>query len=336
MTPKRSIIPVFIPHAGCEHECVFCNQHRITGAAAPIIESGKLVIEDWEADNQPAELAFYGGSFTAISVEMQDELLNAAQPFLKRNCRNSIRISTRPDCIDELTIKRLRNYGVKTVELGAQSMCDDVLLKSQRGHTSSDVARAAELVKNGGLALILQMMTGLPGDTSEKSLYTAGRFVELKPDGVRIYPTVIVRGTMLHEMWERGEYQEHSIECAVELCVELCTIFERAGIPIIRLGLNPSDTLSSGDAVAGAYHPAFGELVYSRIYYNKAVTLLENIPSGSEVTLAVAAGCVSIMTGQRRCNITALMSRFSLRSIKVIEIRLNPGESIRLITPSHI
>jgi histone acetyltransferase (RNA polymerase elongator complex component) len=281
--------------------------------------------------SQPVELAFYGGSFTAIPIKQQNELLEAAQPFMKLDPLNSIRISTRPDCLDVHAIERLKNFGVAAVELGAQSMCDDVLGMSQRGHTASDVEQAAALVKSSGLTLILQMMTGLPGDTREKSLYTARRFVELKADGVRIYPTVVVRGTKLHKLWEDGDYKEHTIDCAVRICAELYSIFSDAGITVIRMGLNPSRTLSAGDAVAGAYHPAFGELVYSRVYYEKAAALLDDVTPGSDVTLAVPHGHVSMMIGQHRRNINALVKTFSLRSLKVIQADLGPEEQMRIV-----
>jgi len=319
MIPKRRIIPLFIPNAGCQHKCVFCDQRLITGAAEPVIENGKLIIENLGSVTYPAELAFYGGSFTAIPIKQQNTLLEAAQHFLALNAFNSIRVSTRPDCVDELTIERLKKYGVATIELGAQSMCDDVLLAANRGHTSSDTEKAAALIKNYGLALIVHMMTGLPGDTREKSLYTARRIAVLTPDGVRIHPTIVVRGTKLHELFESGDYSEHTLECAVELCSELYAIFSSASVPVIRFGLNPSEPLSSGDAVAGAYHPAFGELVYSRVYYNKAASLLEGVAAGSSVTLSVAPGQLSMMIGQRRCNIDALTKRFSLGSLKVVQ-----------------
>lgn len=265
------------------------------------------------------EIAFYGGSFTAIPESEQNELLDAAKPLIEFDPRNSIRISTRPDCMDETIAARLKGYGVATVELGAQSMCDDVLLASRRGHTASDVGRAAEIVKNAGLKLILQMMTGLPGDTREKSLHTAKRFVELAPDGVRIYPTVVVAGTELYDMWNRGEYREHTVEEAIDLCAEICPLFEEADIQIIRLGLNPTDDLTAGTAAAGAYHPAFGELVYSKVYYNKAAKLLKGTKPGSSATITVPKGRVSMMVGHKRCNIITLTNEFSLQSLKIIE-----------------
>ena len=347
MTPKCRIIPIFIPNAGCTHECVFCDQRRISGAAAPVnAEEVKSIIDSSlrrlnkqpkaalrsittetainEADGpdtvpNPPEIAFYGGSFTALPVHKQSELLEAAQPFLRLNQISSIRVSTRPDCIDKHTVDRLIEYGVRTIELGAQSMSDDVLNASHRGHASSDLPRSVDIIKMAGLSLILQMMTGLPGDDRDKSMGTARQFAGLKPDGVRIYPTVVVRGTKLHEMWLNGEYKEHTLQEAVGLCAELCVIFEKADIPVIRLGLNPTETLSAADAVAGAYHPALGELVYSRVYYEKAAALLDGAAPGGDVIFTVAKGRTSMMAGHGRQNIKGLKEAYKLRSIKIIE-----------------
>jgi histone acetyltransferase (RNA polymerase elongator complex component) len=324
MIPKRRIIPVFIPHQGCKHECVFCNQRQITGAAK------SATTEEVQAACAlapfPAELAFYGGSFTAIPEAEQNGLLEAALPFLELDQGNSIRISTRPDCVDGATLSRLKSYGVRTVELGAQSMCDDVLHATRRGHDASDISHAAGCVKNAGLSLILQMMTGLPCDTSEKSVYTAKALAALQPDGVRIYPTVVVRGTELYQMWKRGDYEEHTIAEAVCLCAELCLLFWEAGIPVIRIGMNPSDELSAGGAAAGAYHPSLGELVYSKVYHDKAAALLCGVAAGSDITLTVAKGCVSKMLGHRRESADALKQRFSLRSLRIVEGNVKPGE----------
>ena len=327
MTPKRRIIPVFIPHAGCEHACVFCDQRRITGVKDATFDEDIIIsAESLIPDGCPAEIAFYGGSFTAIAEERQNALLTAVQPFLSKGSARSVRISTRPDCVDEQTLLRLIGYGVKTVEIGAQSMCEDVLSQARRGHTAGDVARAAGLIKQAGLSLILQMMTGLPGDDREKSLYTARRFIGLKPDGVRIYPTVVVRGTELYDMWRSGCYREHTVNEATDLCAELYVLFEEAGIPVIRLGLNPTEALSAGGAAAGAYHPAFGELVYSKMYYDKAAKLLSNVRDGSSVTIVVPKGNSSRMIGQHRCNIRKLMEEFALGSINVVETGIRPDE----------
>ena len=175
------------------------------------------------------------------------------------------------------------------------------------------------------------MMTGLPGDTPDISIYTASRFIDIKPDGVRIYPTVVVYGTQLYDMWKSGVYKEHTIEDAVELCGKLYQMFAQAGVPVIRMGLNPSDILSNGGAVAGAYHPAFGELVYSRVYYKKAVSLLQDTEPDSDVTIAVAKGRVSRMTGINRRNIDSLKREFSLRSLKITESGLISGDELLLL-----
>ena len=335
MTPKRVIIPVFVPHAGCPNDCVFCNQRRISGALRPADErdvaAAVEAAEEKLGPDMPAELAFYGGSYTAIPTEEQEKLLRAALPFLRSGKISALRLSTRPDAIDGETVERLSRYGVETVELGAQSMCPDVLKLSNRGHTADDTRRAAGMLKAAGFKLILQMMTGLPGDDPEKSLYTARELIKLDPDGVRIYPTVIVRDTELYDMWLRGEYREHTVKDAVLLCAELVQLFSEAGIPVIRLGLNPTDDLSGGDAVAGAYHPAFGELVYSEIYRRKAEAILAGVPRGADVVLGVSAGRTSLMIGQKRTNIISLSEEFGFRSVRVRETEQNDGD-IRVLS----
>ena len=321
MSARESIIPVFVPHLGCPNDCVFCNQRRISGAQQPATaQTVKEAVKQAAALPQSGakrQLAFYGGSFTAIPAAEQVALLSAAKEFLDRGEIHSLRLSTRPDAIDGEILHRLREYGVETIELGAQSMNDEVLLLSGRGHTAEDVENASRQIKAAGFRLILQMMTGLPGDTDERSLETARRIAGLKPDGVRIYPTVIVRDTALYDLWRSGRYQEHTVEDAVRCCAKLLPVFEEAGIPVIRLGLNPTDELSGGDAVGGAYHPALGELVKSRIMLEKARNLLQGIAPGSAVVLAVAPGKISQMVGQHRQNIQRLCAEFGLHSLKV-------------------
>lgn len=316
---RRRIYPIFIPHLGCPNECVFCDQRRISGS--PLPASGADVarqLSQAERDGlRDMELAFYGGSFTAIPAALQEELLSAAQPFLDRGVISSIRLSTRPDAVDAAACERLRRYHVATVELGAQSMDDGVLLASGRGHTASDTERAAALVREAGFSLVLQMMTGLPGADRESDIETARRVIALRPDGARIYPTVIVRGTELWQMWRAGTYREHTVEDAVSVCADILPMFEAAGIPVIRLGLNPTEELSGGEAAGGAYHPALGELVRSEILRRKAAELLRGVPAGARVTLAVPPGAVSAMIGQHRRNIAALTEEFSLRELRV-------------------
>ena len=336
MSARASIIPVFIPHWGCPHACVFCNQRRISGVKHPAdaetvraeVERARTVLPKGER----AELAFYGGSFTAIPAEQQEALLSAAKAYLDEGVLSSIRLSTRPDAIDADVLSRLHRYGVETIELGAQSLCDEVLQYAHRGHTAADVENASRLIRASGFRLILQMMTGLPGDSPERSIRTAEKIIALKPDGVRIYPTVIVRDTELYDCWRAGEYREHTVEDAVALCARLLPLFEKAGIPVIRLGLNPTEELSGGAAVAGAYHPALGELVRSRILRNRAEELLTGTVPGSKVTLFVHPKKHFHMAGQHRCNITTLQEEFSLTALRILPDASLTEDEIRIET----
>ena len=330
MKAKNSIIPVFVPHLGCPNDCVFCNQRRISGHMSPAgAETVRNAIENAAALTPPGtkrQLAFYGGSFTAIPAVQQIELFEAARPYLEDGTVSSIRLSTRPDAIDGAVLARLKKYGVTTIELGAQSMCDEVLKLSGRGHSSSDVKEASRLIKAAGFELILQMMTGLPGDTDEKSVETARRIIALRPDGVRIYPTVIVRDTALYDLWKAGRYAEHTVEDAVSVCAKLTAMFDEANIPIIRMGLNPTEDLSGGDAVGGAYHPALGELVRSRMMLDKARLLLKDAAPESSVVLGVNRSDVSKMAGQHRCNIDTLKTELRLKDVKIREADVKSGE----------
>jgi len=332
MSAKKHIIPVFVPHLGCPFDCVFCDQRGISGIIIPpspddVYNQITIALQKLP-HGKAVQVAFFGGSFTAVPLSFQNELLDAANCALSDakidgfTFKNAgIRISTRPDFIDDEIVARLISKNVTTIELGAQSMDEAVLTASGRGHTAQDVIDASKAVKNGGAALILQMMTGLPGDTTEKSLYTAREIIKLNPDGIRIYPTVIVNGTRLHELWQSGEYKEHTVEDAVELCVKFVPLFGDAGIPIIRLGLNPSDGLTAGDAVAGAYHPAFGELVRSRIYLDDMREALRAAVTeqGCNAVLSVRRGQRSAATGQHRCNIETLAYEFVLNRLKIVE-----------------
>ena len=322
MSAKESIIPVFVPHVGCPNNCVFCNQRKISGQLKPAdprevsetIEKALKVI----TEGTKVQLAFYGGSFSAIPVEQQTALLSAAYAYIERGALDSIRLSTRPDAIDGEILERLRRYGVRTIELGAQSLDEEVLRRSGRGHTAEDVLKASELIKAYGFRLIIQMMTGLPGDTREKAINTAKDICSISPDGVRIYPTVIIKDTALYDMWKAGKYSGHSVEEAVDYCAAIVPVFEAAGIDIIRIGLNPTDDLSSGEAAGGAYHPALGELVRSRIMLDRMRQLLIGTAEGSHVVIYGPKNRISQMTGQHRLNIEKLKAEFGLESIRII------------------
>ena len=335
MSARESIIPVFVPHLGCPHTCVFCNQRRISGqqkpAAADTVTNAIETAAAFLPTGGKRQLAFYGGSFTAINAVEQEALLTAAQSCRERGLIDAIRLSTRPDAIDDAVLDRLERYHVETVELGAQSMDDGVLRLSERGHTAADVERASGLLRKRGFRLILQMMTGLPGSNPEKDIATAERLIALKPDGVRIYPTVIVRATDLYDQWQAGTYREHTVADAVAVCAEIVPRFEAAGIPVIRLGLNPTEELSGVAAAGGAYHPALGELVRSRIFLNRARQQLTGVEPGSRVTLTVGRGKRSQMTGQHRQNLAALREEFDLRELKIEENDALTGENLRVL-----
>ena len=302
MSARAHILPVFVPHLGCPHACVFCNQRRISGAERPATAADVKNCIAASAAFLPAggkrQLAFYGGSFTAIPVREQEALLDAAKQALDRGELDAIRLSTRPDAIDDTVLRRLGTYGVETVELGAQSMDDAVLRLSGRGHTAAQTEAASRQIRAAGFRLILQMMTGLPGSTDESDLETARRLIALRPDGVRIYPTVIVRDTALYDMWRAGTYREHTVEDAVRVCARIVPLFAAAG---------------------GAYHPALGELVKSRILLEKARGLLRGVEPGSRVVLAVGKGRTSQMAGQHRENLRRLTEEFHLAEIKIRE-----------------
>ena len=330
MAARETIIPVFVPHLGCPNNCVFCNQHHISGEKKPAdAETVFAAVEAAEGLVPPdakRELAFYGGSFTAIPADNRRELLEAAGKLYECGKIDSIRLSTRPDAISEDILDELRLYPVEIIELGAQSLDEDVLLKSGRGHSAEAVYKASELVKSRGFGLILQFMTGLPGDSDEKDILTAEKIIGIKPDGVRIYPTVIIKDTPLYSLWKKGIYKEHTVEDAVRVCSRIVPLFDAAGIPIIRLGLNPSDELSAGEAAGGAYHPALGELVRSRIFRKRAEDLLCGVPAGAKVILGVNRSCISQMTGQHRCNIEYLKELYALSALKVVAADAKPGD----------
>lgn len=311
------IIPIFVPHEGCPNDCAFCNQRTISGKeSAPDIDGAKKIIEEYLKNGKADQIAFFGGSFTGIDVKKQNEYLSLASEYVKKGMAGSIRLSTRPDYIDEETVKRLVSYGVKNIELGAQSMDEEVLLKSKRGHSAKDVENAAEIILENDAVLGLQMMTGLPSDSEEKCLYTAKRFYELGAKETRIYPTVVLSGTLLAKMYESGEYKAQTIEEAVNVSAKLYRYFAENGIEILRIGLPDSEELKR-NYIAGAYHPSLGEMVISRDIRNH---LEKEITENTDVY--VNPRFLSKFNGNRKCNI----EYFEKKGIKINVI---PDENIK-------
>lgn len=307
---KRTNISVFIPHAGCPHLCSFCDQRAISGSvrapsAAEVFELLKSQAPHLEERGMTAETAFFGGSFTAIDRGYMESLLTAAARAMKKfPVYTGIRCSTRPDCVDERIADVLKGYGVTAVELGAQSMSDDVLAANDRGHTAEDVRKAADIISSRGIELGLQMMTGLYRDTPEKCLYTADEFIKLRPKTVRIYPTVILKNTRLGELFESGEYKSFSFEETVELCASLLRKFTQKGVRVIRMGLHASSDVER-DMLGGVYHPALREIVESRIFFEDLKERLLKIPKGKYLVYTAPEN-LSKAIGQKKSNINAL------------------------------
>ena len=296
---------------GCPHQCSFCNQKTISGSAKEltprdVTQTLEKAISD---NNQPenTEIAFFGGSFTAIPREYMVSLLETAKPFIDKGYFSGIRISTRPDAINEEVLEILKKYNVQSIELGAQSTDDEVLKLNRRGHTRQDIINASLLIKEKGFSLGLQMMTGLMGDTDEKSLKTCEDIIGLKPDTVRIYPTVVLEGTKLGELYKKGEYSPQTLEDAVNLCGKLLKKFYDNNIKVIRLGLHSGGNVEEG-FLSGPYHPAFGELCESRIYLDCARKLMSELKPAEDITLYVNPREISKMTGQKGCNKKKLLN----------------------------
>lgn len=315
---RKYNIPIFVPHKGCPFDCVFCNQNRITGSIKETTPADvTCIIEEYletiPREGSLIEAAFFGGSFTGIPIAEQSALMERVAPYMESGRISGIRLSTRPDYIDDEILENLRRHGVTTIELGVQSMSDEVLRASNRGHTAEQVVKAARLIHEYGFSLGLQMMTGLPGDTDELSVYTAERIAELKPDCVRIYPTLTIRDTCLEAMYKSGRYVPQTLESAVELCKRLLLIFESRGINVIRVGLQPTEEINTGaSVVAGPFHSAFRELVESSIYYDLMAERLKGIKNAE---VYVNPREISKAVGCRRGNIKRLFSEHGARVV---------------------
>ena len=309
---KHVNVALFVPHYGCPHQCSFCNQKTITGVKKPLMpsdvdEAVSTALKSSKTSPEKREIAFFGGSFTAIDREYMISLLESAYKYVCEGLFKGIRISTRPDCIDNEMLDILKKYGVTSIELGAQSMSDRVLKMNERGHTSSDVENASELIKEYGIELGLQMMTGLYGDDDETAVRTCEKIASLSPATVRIYPTAVLEKTRLAELYRSGEYKPQTVDEAVNLCAKLLKIFYDNNIKVIRVGLHSGGGLDDG-YITGAYHPAFRELCEGRMYLDAVIKKIKENDIKGNVTAYVTPGDVSRMAGQNRRNINYLSS----------------------------
>jgi histone acetyltransferase (RNA polymerase elongator complex component) len=313
------IIPIFLPNLGCRERCLFCNQKAAAqGLASPssvrnFIEASLAEIPLDKKDREK-QVAFYGGSFTATRREDQVRYLKEVQPFLTSGRIDSIRISTRPDALGEETLSLLKEYGVKTVEVGAQSMVDEVLFLSKRGHCAEDAASATSRLKRRGFEAGLQLMIGLPRDTCDRFLQTLDRVIELKPDFVRIHPTLVLKGAPLENLWRDGEYSPLRLDEAVQWLKKGILRLENSSILIARIGLQPTQDLER-DYLAGPYHPAFRQLVDSSIFFDMATSLLRISQKNGQALFLCHPKEISNLRGQKNENIMRLKEDFKLSEI---------------------
>ncbi len=338
MKTRHYNIPIFVPHIGCTHMCSFCNQKRITGSEQDITAAKVKEMIERHLTTIPKEsdvqVAFFGGSFTSIDVAMQTELLEAARPYLHSGRAQGIRISTRPDDINRENLAYLKAYGVKAIELGVQSMNEEVLLQNKRGHTASHVRHASGLIKEFEFELGLQMMTGLLGSNEKIDAKTGEEIADLCPDTVRIYPTVVLKNTELHDKYRMGSYIPPTLDKTIAQCKQLCQLFESRGIKVIRMGLQATEMINEKDIVAGPYHSAFGELVRSSLLLSKAERLLLNA-DGPKAVIFVNPYEVSRMVGNKKANIVALEIKTGKRIFVKAREDVSPGQIAIDILPLH-
>lgn len=331
---KQYIIPIFVPHLGCPNNCSFCNQKSISGQLKMVDkEDVRKTVDEYLAnfkeEDANKEIAFFGGSFTAIEVNKQEELLQTAYEYIKQGKINSIRISTRPDCINKEILKRLKKYKVKTIELGVQSSNDYILRKIGRGHTFLDVKKASKLIRWNGFRLGHQMMVGLPESTKLDDLNTAKDLIKLKPKMVRIYPVLVIKNTKLEEEFQLGEYEPITVGQAVERCKELIYWFNKAKVQVIRIGLQNTDIISEpgngqSDVVGGPFHPAFGQLVEDAIWYDSIVDKIKKFNvKVKEVEIKVNPHDVNSVIGHKKENVK------KLKELYEVDIMVEPDETIK-------
>lgn len=334
---KEYIIPIFVPHLGCPHACVFCNQVKISGEqkqvrADDVKKTIEYYLENFKDDNKLVEVAFFGGSFTAIDIELQKELLQAANEYIEKGLVNSIRISTRPDAIDKDILKMLKSYNVKTIELGVQSANNYILKKAERGHTFEDVKKASKLINRYGFILGHQMMVGLPESTELDEINTAKALIKLKPKIVRIYPVLVIKGTKLEEDYNNGEYTPLTVVQAVERSKEVANLFNKKKIKIIRIGLQNTDEIcepgnKNSEVVAGPYHPAFRQLVETSMWYDAIVYKIKEFNTKvKEVEIKANSEDINNIIGHKKENIEKLKEIYEVDTIVKADETIKNGK----------
>lgn len=334
MKKKINIVPVFVPHYGCPNDCIFCNQRKITNYEKSIdIDSVREYIDTYisyfKTREVKREIAFYGGSFTGIKREDMISYLQIANEYINSGQIDSIRLSTRPDYIDEEILTILRKYKVETIELGVQSMNDEVLEANNRGHNSQAVICASNLIHDYGFKLGLQMMIGLYKDDEKTALDTAKKFIELNPDVVRIYPTLVIEDTYLETLYKLNKYKPLDTEEAVRIIKPIYALFKSEDIDVSRIGLQPTENINEeGSVVAGPFHAAFRQLVEQELYREAIEDVLSLYKNIETLTIEVPNSKMSYIVGNKGVNKKYLIDKFN---ISKISFKANPENRIFLL-----
>lgn len=334
---KEYIIPIFVPHLGCPNQCTFCNQKKISGqtkmvTAKDVEDTIEYYLKHFKDDNKYIEVAFFGGSFTAIDREKQKELLQAVQPYIKEKKVNTIRVSTRPDAIDKEILRMLKKYNVKTIELGVQSMNNYILRRCKRGHTVEDVENASKSIRRAGFILGHQMMVGLPESTKQDEINTAKDLIKLRPKIVRIYPVLVIKETELAEEYEKGEYIPLTVSQAVERCKDIVTLFNKKKIDVIRIGLQNTEEITdpkeeASQVVAGPYHPAFRQLVESSMWYDSIVNEIKKINTKViQVKITSNSENINNIIGHKKENMLKLKEIYEVDTNIEADDNMKPGK----------
>lgn len=319
---RMKIIPIFVPHIGCPNDCVFCNQRRITGKENVPADKEYVysIVKEYIKtidENTFTEIAFFGGSFTAIDIRIQEELLSVAKYYKDLGIVNRIRCSTRPDAINNEILQLQKNYGMDIIELGIQSLDDTVLKLSNRGHNKKHSINASKLIKDNGFILGHQVMPGLPGSNREKDIKTCIESIEMQPDMVRIYPTLTIKDTKLFDMYKDGTYQPLTLDEAVEISAYIYSLYRINNINVIRIGLQNTDSINEDEDVkAGPFHPAFRQLVEERIYFNVLLYKLRDINlENKKIKIFAPENLISYLAGQKKVNIDKLKNKLLIKQI---------------------
>ncbi len=334
---KEYIIPIFVPNLGCPNDCTFCNQKKISGEQTNVTpkdvkEIIKKYLKNFRDESKYVEVAFFGGSFTGIDVDVQKELLEAANEFIANGKVGSIRVSTRPDYINKDILKMLKKYHVKTIELGVQSSNDYILRKSKRNHTFDDVIKASKLIRRYHFTLGHQMMIGMPESTEIDEINTAKDLIKLKPKMIRIYPVLVIKGTELEQEYKNGQYIPLTVEQAVERSKVVTYMFRRKKINVIRIGLQNTEEITDpkqekSEVVAGPYHPAFRQLVESSMWYDSIAEKIKKINMKVKtVEIRINSEDVNNVVGHKKENIDKLKEMYELDVIVKQDENLKPGK----------